>query len=43
MEMTMLLKLIQKLEHICMFFQRQIVKDFFIKFTKKVPEALYGS
>ena len=24
-------------------FQRQIVKDFFIKFTKKVPEAPYGS
>ena len=23
--------------------QRQIVKDFLIKFTKKVPEAPYGS
>lgn len=35
MEMTMLLKLIQKLEHICMFFQRRKIKDFFIKFKKK--------
>lgn len=26
-----------------LFFQRQIVKDFLIKFTKKVPEAPYGS
>ena len=27
----------------CLHIQRQIVKDFLIKFTKKVPEAPYGS
>ena len=30
-------------EMIFLYIQRQIVKDFLIKFTKKVPEAPYGS
>ena len=36
-------QIVEKQRNLIQNIQRQIVKDFLIKFTKKVPEAPYGS